>query len=216
MPEDCRGKTGTTSDNRDAWFCGYTPNLVAVGWVGNESYDPARKEWVYAPMSSSAFGGTVTVKMWAKVMKRAHDLIGRHFKRDPGAAAAEPVRVLDEPAEAPPATDASPPNERENAGTDVTEPSPLPTDEAPANAEPVIEPPATHREPSMPSVPPPEPKRPAPPERKAETKKEEFEEVEICADTGLRATIYCPETIVKKFPKGKAPKGRCKRHTPNY
>ena len=30
------GKTGTTSDYHDAWFVGYTPDLVASGWIGND------------------------------------------------------------------------------------------------------------------------------------------------------------------------------------
>ena len=28
------GKTGTTQDNRDAWFVGYTPKLTAAVWMG--------------------------------------------------------------------------------------------------------------------------------------------------------------------------------------
>ncbi len=35
---NARGKTGTTNDTKDAWFCGYTDGLVAIGWVGNERY----------------------------------------------------------------------------------------------------------------------------------------------------------------------------------
>ena len=31
------GKTGTTSDYHDAWFVGYTPDLVAGVWIGNDS-----------------------------------------------------------------------------------------------------------------------------------------------------------------------------------
>ncbi len=34
------GKTGTTSSFRDAWFVGYTPDLVAAVWLGNDDYTP--------------------------------------------------------------------------------------------------------------------------------------------------------------------------------
>ena len=31
---DLAGKTGTTNEQRDAWFSGFQPNLVSVVWVG--------------------------------------------------------------------------------------------------------------------------------------------------------------------------------------
>lgn len=37
------GKTGTTQDYRDAWFIGYTPNLVTGVWFGNDSGTPTKK-----------------------------------------------------------------------------------------------------------------------------------------------------------------------------
>lgn len=36
---DCGGKTGTTDNHSDAWFMGYTPDLVAGCWVGGEDRD---------------------------------------------------------------------------------------------------------------------------------------------------------------------------------
>src|SRR5206468_9001681 len=50
------GKTGTTNDYRDAWFVGFTPDLVAGVWVG---YDQPRT------MSSPA--SEMALPVWAKV-----------------------------------------------------------------------------------------------------------------------------------------------------
>jgi penicillin-binding protein 1B len=37
---DAAGKTGTTNDYRDAWFCGFSPDLLAVVWVGFDDNTP--------------------------------------------------------------------------------------------------------------------------------------------------------------------------------
>jgi len=210
LPEGTRGKTGTTSDNRDAWFCGYTDNLVAIGWVGNEQYNSALKKWDYPPMSSSAFGGTVTVKMVAKIMKKAHDLIGRNFKRDEGSRSAEPVNSLQPSGDEPPADGNTQQPDTDDIGGGVTEPANVAPDGTTTTSDPALEP-TTAREPAMPTVTPSEPRKP----RTKTERREEFDEIEVCAETGLRATIYCPETIVKKFPKGKGPRRRCKLHQPD-
>jgi penicillin-binding protein 1A len=55
------GKTGTTSDFRDAWFVGYTPDLVAAVWVGNDDYR----------RMNESYGGNIPARIWARFMKAA-------------------------------------------------------------------------------------------------------------------------------------------------
>ncbi|HET8647655.1 MAG TPA: PBP1A family penicillin-binding protein, partial [Vicinamibacteria bacterium] len=50
------GKTGTTNDGADAWFVGYTPDLVAAVWIGYDSP---------APTVPRATGGRVAAPVWA-------------------------------------------------------------------------------------------------------------------------------------------------------
>lgn len=57
------GKTGTTSDNKDAWFAGYTKHYVGIVWVG---YDTPKK------LGSNAFGGTICAPIFSKVMNPIH------------------------------------------------------------------------------------------------------------------------------------------------
>ncbi len=56
------GKTGTSQNFRDAWFIGYTANLTAGVWVGNDSDAPTKH----------ASGGSVPAEIWAKFMTKAH------------------------------------------------------------------------------------------------------------------------------------------------
>jgi len=51
------GKTGTTNDFRDAWFVGYTPDILALVWVGFDNGDP-----IFATGSSAA------LPIWAELM----------------------------------------------------------------------------------------------------------------------------------------------------
>ena len=57
------GKTGTTQKNRDAWFVGYTPELVTAVWVG---YPEAQRS-----MGDAIFGGSIPARIWAKFMSKA-------------------------------------------------------------------------------------------------------------------------------------------------
>jgi len=55
------GKTGTTSSFRDAWFVGYTPDLVAAVWIGNDDYS----------RMNESYGGNIPARIWARFMKQA-------------------------------------------------------------------------------------------------------------------------------------------------
>ncbi|MDA9465244.1 transglycosylase domain-containing protein [Bradyrhizobium sp. CCBAU 53415] len=57
------GKTGTSQDYRDAWFIGYTANLVTGVWLGNDDNSPTKK----------ATGGGLPVEVWSRFMKTAHE-----------------------------------------------------------------------------------------------------------------------------------------------
>jgi penicillin-binding protein 1A len=56
------GKTGTSQDFRDAWFIGYTSQLVTGVWLGNDDNSPTKK----------ATGGGLPVEIWSRFMKTAH------------------------------------------------------------------------------------------------------------------------------------------------
>jgi penicillin-binding protein 1A len=60
--KDIAGKTGTTNEWRDAWFNGYTPDLVAVSWVGFDSMKPLGK---------GETGGKAALPAWIAFMREA-------------------------------------------------------------------------------------------------------------------------------------------------
>ncbi len=56
------GKTGTSAEHRDAWFAGFTPDHVAVAWVG---FDTPKK------LGKSETGGRAALPIWLATMKAA-------------------------------------------------------------------------------------------------------------------------------------------------
>ena len=57
---DMAGKTGTTNQQRDAWFTGFNREIVATAWVG---YD------IPTPLGKREFGGTAALPIWIDFMK---------------------------------------------------------------------------------------------------------------------------------------------------
>lgn len=67
---NAHGKTGTTSDNIDAWFCGYTPELATVVWVAHEQRNHAGAVVKYLHMPG-ATGGHLCAPIWREFMLKA-------------------------------------------------------------------------------------------------------------------------------------------------
>lgn len=56
---DLAGKTGTTNEQRDAWFAGYNSDIVAVSWVGFDKHEP---------LGNLETGGHAALPMWMRFM----------------------------------------------------------------------------------------------------------------------------------------------------
>jgi penicillin-binding protein 1A len=61
------GKTGTTQENRDAWFVGYTPQLATAVWMGF----PAAQTAMSDVHGRQVTGGSFPADIWAKFMRAA-------------------------------------------------------------------------------------------------------------------------------------------------
>ncbi|MDP2810523.1 MAG: penicillin-binding protein 1A [Rhodocyclaceae bacterium] len=59
---DLAGKTGTTNDYIDAWFCGYQPTVVGIAWIG---FDQPRR------MGNGETGGAAALPIWINFMEHA-------------------------------------------------------------------------------------------------------------------------------------------------
>ncbi len=67
LPVPTAGKTGTTNDSKDAWFIGFTSNIVAGCYIG---YDRPR------PMGRGAYGGTMCGPVFQSFMEKAVEKYG--------------------------------------------------------------------------------------------------------------------------------------------
>ncbi len=276
---NAHGKTGTTNDNKDAWFVGYTPQLSAAVWLSGPRFYKQGDHMVphdYQPMAGVT-GGHVCAPIWAAFMKSALPIQrksgmpalppaekllpgnddtpktdvtqkkknrrGRNTALLTGDEAAAEIAPL--PAEETPATQTvaaptggetlAPP--RRNASTTAAQTRPEPAAAAapalsvpaatfaaasPASAASaprsvgtlarasaaVVAAPRAAAAPTFTAAPAAVLPRPVVP-RPAPTVT-----VTLCADSGRRATRWCPETLTQTFPAGRAPRDRCRVHRP--
>jgi penicillin-binding protein 1A len=71
---DLAGKTGTTNDQKDAWFAGYNGDFVATVWVG---FDQP------ATLGRREFGGTAALPIWMSFMAEALEGLPEHSQPMP-------------------------------------------------------------------------------------------------------------------------------------
>jgi penicillin-binding protein 1A len=123
--ENARGKTGTTSDNRDAWFAGYTPELTTVIWVASVHRSKHGITYIQMP---GATGGHLCAPIWHDFMLQAVPE-QRKFKMPTQVASLDsdaepvsdekPVKPKTHPKNEADQTDKAPSN---NHPTDITDP----------------------------------------------------------------------------------------------
>jgi penicillin-binding protein 1A len=223
------GKTGTTSDDRDAWFIGYTPELVTAVWVGNDNYTPMKGVW----------GGNVCAPVWTAFMRKAVAIHKREMQEQTEKGDKKTPKTEPESRETP----RPKPHEHERTSGQAQRTVKICADsglKATANCpntyeatyDPGTEPSETctihpstlaGRGPTGETTPSPAgsstrpaadgpsagPRRPG-----TSNQNGQYITVTICVDSGQLATRYCPETIPRTYRIEEAPKKACKLHGP--
>ncbi|MCI5043478.1 MAG: transglycosylase domain-containing protein [Aquisalinus sp.] len=86
------GKTGTTQDHRDAWYIGFTDELIVGVWLGNDDYTPMNK----------VTGGSLPASIWKTFMTAAAPVLAQEtsspkFQKKPLLEIAQNTRNDDQP-----------------------------------------------------------------------------------------------------------------------
>jgi membrane peptidoglycan carboxypeptidase len=146
------GKTGTTDENRSAWFAGYTPDLVSVVAMFGEQHDTGKQVTLTGTAGGGqVFGGSFPAQIWTDYMKSAlkgrpvQDFTAPNAVRSTGPAAGTPSTTA-------PSSPAAP---SPNPGTPTATPTPNTGTSTAAPTAPVV--------PGTPATPPPVPQPSTPP-----------------------------------------------------
>lgn len=191
---NARGKTGTTSDNKDAWFCGYTNRFVGILWLANEHRTKEGK--VKRGTMDDVDGKKYAAPSWARLMSLVVDRYG-DIPLDPNDPLSHARRIERQPREEEQDSEGvvdprvfEPIPQADRGGDEPAIPSPAPRD-----------PPASRREPA--------PRNEDPEEAPGSGK---YAYVTVCADTGQVAVSACFNKMRIPFERGTEPRGRCQLH----
>jgi penicillin-binding protein 1A len=147
------GKTGTAEDFKDAWFCGYVPQLAACVWIG---FPKAEISLYNVEGWSAVFGGSLPAEIWNRFMSQA-------VKNLPVRDFAEPVftgHTVSSPYSYTPSYSSPSPSTTTTTSTPSPAPKPKPQ---PKPAPAPTPPPAPAPPPAPPVAPPAPPVEPPPP-----------------------------------------------------
>ncbi len=129
------GKTGTTDDNGDAWFCGGTEDITACVWVGHPNdVTPMETEYSGGPVD----GGTYPADIWHDVVLAYDSIIGPDGEDEEDST----TDTGTDPGYVPPA-ESTAPAPAAPAPTEPAPTEPAPTEPAPAAPEDAAPAPAT-------------------------------------------------------------------------
>ncbi len=140
---DLAGKTGTTNEYVDAWFCGYQPTLVGITWIG---YDTPRK------LGSGETGGAAALPVWINFMAKALQGVPEKFQEMPQGlltittADGKEDFVYEERLGTPPPETEMPADGEAPAQQSAPAPAPAPVVPAQPTPTPVVRPPQPHNE----------------------------------------------------------------------
>ncbi|MGE5582482.1 MAG: transglycosylase domain-containing protein [Bacillota bacterium] len=182
------GKTGTTSDYTNAWFVGYTPDLLASVWIGNDiQRNPVT-------INGAAIGSAKAAEIWGIFMRKA---LAQTPPSDfvPPAGIVSGIEVCTQSGELATANCPETKYETYLAGTEPTTPCHIHQNGPAGTASPDGIPNGTGNQSTA-------------------AKNQKMVIAKICTESGLLATPYCPADKVNTeiFPEGQEPTASCNIH----
>lgn len=191
QPSPAFGKTGTTSQNKDAWFIGWSQGLSCAVWVGNDQ----EREMGHVT------GGSIPAPIWMKFMKVAAPEFAKSRSAAVLAASKEDAQ-----------------RELERLATEAEQPEPpvrrdrrQPDEQDTGDAVPPDQPHDNRQaQPPDPVTTNPRFEEPLPEPQPAH--EPDTEVAAVCAVTGKLATSYCPRIVLRSYPRGRAPSSTCALH----